>query len=463
MFWIKFASKILKQEKKFSFLYIIILSLGLVGYIFIINLRFSTLIYLENNLKNILTADFSVNSRAPIDEEKIANIEKKFSIIQKAQKVNFFSMLQGKDIARIVQVQAISDTFPLYGSFQVNNQKVTKKQINQRLKEENKIWMSADTREVFGLRKDDEIKIGEQKFIVGEDITKAPLQLFSNQSLAPSVFISLNNFKKTRLLQTGSRISYRNYYKITDLKNNFINKILALKKEFKKDTQNTVYVRSYLDASDSLSRVIGYSTGFLSLISVTSLLLASIGITYSFRSHFYRSLRLIGILMSFGVKRIKISILFLLQLFFLGLISSALAIGFTASINSIASQIFVSYLPKDFSLEFTLQSVFFAILLGVFSSLIFALPVLSSLYKLRPSLLFQKIQLHSFASNKNIYYYLSYSTIIIFFFIISSLQIGLVNSFFFLLGIVIIVILIFYLWKVIFITFSKKIDDSLGK
>lgn len=437
MIWFSLAVKSLVRNKKFSLTYIAVLFIGLVSCISVANIKLAALSYLKQDLKKVLTADLTAHSREDFSKEQVRNLEVMLGDFEKkTKKIDFFSMVQGKNIARIVRVQAIEKNFPLYGSFEIAGDPVTNQKIQQELLKENKLWTSKQTRETLGLKEGDKVKIGNQEFTLGKDITKSPLEVFGGVAIAPSVYISLQKLADTKLLQTGSRINYRLYYKFLENEKD----IELLSEEIEKRIQqewgdeNSIHIHSYLEASDNITEVLHYTTGFLGLISIATLFVASIGISYIFQNYFKSCLKDIGIFISFGTKLKKIYLLYIIQLFLLGLVATLLAIFFANLMTTSFLSFLKNYLPNDFSFSLANSSIIIALLLGIFSSFIFAIPSLLSLHSTSPLILFGQGKISRFLIAKNFSAYGSYFFILIFFWGLSIWQAGFISGSIFLLS-----------------------------
>ncbi len=150
MFWIRLGLKELLKHKGFSLFFILNLSLGLAGFIAIHSFGKSLDRHLDENLKEILTADLVISSNKPFKSGDIDMIDKTLGPEKTESRLtSFFSMVKSGDTARLVRVMAIDDNFPLYGSFSLKN-----KTSVSAIQSKPGLFMTVDTAYSLGLQAD---------------------------------------------------------------------------------------------------------------------------------------------------------------------------------------------------------------------------------------------------------------------------------------------------------------------
>ena len=423
MIWLQLAWRELSNNRKFAAFFIASLSVGLIGYIVINSFKILALEYLEKDLKKILTADVSVFSRVPFTNEQIQLVDSHLQYSEKTQRISFFSMLNGNDVSRLVRVEAIQDNFPLYGSLKLESEVATQEDISL-LEKQNQIFMSRETRLSLGLKKFNTVKLGEYEFIVGKDVSKNPLNVFSNAAIAPIIYVSLEKIADTKLIQRGSRITYLNLYKTHVTEKNIKQLTANIKKSLdsKFGVKHNIRVRSYLNANDRVSQIIEYATGYLGLIASAALFIISIGISYMLKNYIGQRIQEIAILLSMGVARRNVYKMFFYQLFFLGIAASILSLIFVAIILYCTSLFFSSYIPDAFHVRLPLESIFLSIILGVCTNVVFSIPILISLKYLKPVSLFRESKRTTLQIPNKFLQYLSYVPALVFFWILAMWQ-----------------------------------------
>src|SRR6056297_3088888 len=150
MFWIRTAFKELITHKGFSLFFILNLALGLAGFIAIQSFRASLDRHMDDNLKEILTADLVLSSYNSLTQQEMQQADRILAGYRdKARLVTFFSMARGHNRSRLVRVMAMDGAYPLYGGFTFEEETDSKDiQGNPGL------FMTRDTARALGIKAD---------------------------------------------------------------------------------------------------------------------------------------------------------------------------------------------------------------------------------------------------------------------------------------------------------------------
>lgn len=402
--WFKLAFLGLKNKGKFSSFFVLNLSLGWVGLMFLGSFQESVLNYLNQNLRDILTADLIVFGNRPLQSDEQAELQRIFSAqpgqnqtFQTAQMASMYTMASSNNQAKLSNIIAIDNQYPLYGNFELAAQGVvTVDKIEQNLQQQPQTqppqaWMLTQTRNRLGIELGESVRIGNQEFLVIDDIAKQPAENLALFAFAPTIYIGLNQLHNTGLVSLGSRIRYT-----TMLKTDQDVKVLAEQIKQQMLPLNTdlasLNVRTYHDASQSLTNLLEQVRGYLSLIALIALFLAGTSIAYLFRSYLQNQLKEIAILMSLGATQAQVVWMFTLQLILLGLASALSAWVITWVLVQGLPLILQGILPTGLELKVNLQSIWLTLVLAVFGSWMFCMPVLLQLRKIQPIFLLQQNQ-----------------------------------------------------------------------
>jgi len=260
--WLKLAFKEIFNNRRFSLFFILNLTLGLVGFIALDSFKTSVQEHLENNSKAILTADLRVSSTQPFTAEGLQLFEKIIgSEAQTSNQISFFSMVAGQTHSRLVQVIGIDEHYPLYGKIILEDTGLVQpKDTEERLLSSNSIWASEALLLSLEVESGQSLKIGDPPFKIDDIILEDPSGLASTFSGLPTIYMGLEQVKKTGLIQEGSRIRYQRYYKLPQgVDYRIIAKQLREQLDFLySDSSTKVRVTTHRQASQQLGRLLGY-------------------------------------------------------------------------------------------------------------------------------------------------------------------------------------------------------------
>ncbi|SDU58609.1 ABC transporter permease [Desulfobacula phenolica] len=389
MLWIRMGVRELIKNRGFALFFILNLSLGLAGFIAIHSFGRSLDRHMDENLKEILTADLVVSSNRALTPEDLALVDKVFENNKTlARLVSFYTMVKAGPNARLVKIMAIDTAYPLYGDFSLEKQT-----LKANIQNSPGVFMTRDTAYALGLRDNTDentpLKLGDKMFVVRDYFVTDPDKSLTAVELAPKIYMGIEQLEGTGLIRFGSRIRYSRFYRFgrdADVP------LLAqtLRQEFARvhPGQPMVNVHDSRDINQRLGRLTGYFTGYMGLVSVVTLFLAGIATAYLFRGYLNLKQREIAILMSIGARHREIYLYISFQLFVLGTLASVLAIFVSLFLVPAFPVIFQGLIPDQVRLATDFNTILLALGLGMTGSLIFCLPVFVRIFGVKPVMLF---------------------------------------------------------------------------
>ncbi|SMD07585.1 putative ABC transport system permease protein [Desulfocicer vacuolatum DSM 3385] len=411
-FWVGLAFKELMRNRRFSLFFVLNLSIGLVGFIALNAFNHSIKAHLQDNLKEILTADLAVYSSRPLDKIEENIIDRVLGPQRHtARQITFFSMISGKNISRLARIVAIDDAFPLYGRITFDNSpdflhKSPDNKNNSLFRNPPPLnnsnphpgaWISRDLALVLNIKKGDLIGIGSRQFKADAIVTATPAGAVSPVELAPVIHIGTSRLKETGLMGFGSRTRHISYYKLppgTDI----VQITQTLRNEFSAlvNGEPQIDVYNSKDVNQNLGRIFGYFTGYLGLVAIVALFLAGIGTAYLFRGYLNDRLKEMAILMGLGAGRMQTYGLVLCQVIMLGLGATLLSVLLSVVVLPLFPEVMKGLIPPGFKTVIPPGTLGLAVFMGTLGSLIFCLPVFVRIHDLKPVVLLQG--LHTFFS-----------------------------------------------------------------
>lgn len=290
-----------------------------------------------------------------------------------SREIKFVSMgaFNSTEATRLVEVRGIESGFPFYGALETRPATAA-----QNFREKEGALVDATLMLQLGIETGDSIKIGKLQLPVIGKLGAVPggATLFS--SIAPPVLIPYPSIKETGLIQTGSRIGYKYYFKDanTDLE--------RLDRELKPvlDLENAD-LRTHTSTSERLGKRYQNFGKFLNLVAFIALLLGCVGIASAINIYIKEKLKAIAVLKCLGASKKQTFLIYLIQVAIMGLIGGFLGTALGLVLQQIFPWLLEGLLPVDVQLTISWQVILMGISLGVFMSLLFALyPLIGTLY-----------------------------------------------------------------------------------
>ena len=384
--WFKLAWREIRNNRKFSAFFVLNLAIGLVGFLALNSFNSSIQSHLGRNAKGILTADIAVNATRPFTEEELRTISRSLEPIDQSRQISFVSMSASGVNSRLSQIIAVDAGFPLYGELELQEKGVIgPREVAQALKEP-VIWVYPDLLTSLDLKLGDSLQIGTQMFKIEDVVLQDPGTSFSTFGVASRIYMSYEQVQNTGLTAVGkSRVFHRQYYKLAP----GIDEELAAEK-LQKDLDElggeaySLRVQTPAGASQQVGRALGYLNDYLGMVSLVALFLAGLGAAYLFRDYLHSRFKEIAILMSLGAARKSTYLLLLSQILILGGMAVIVSAFASLALLQILPHLVSDFLPLGFQQEMPWASLGVAMVVGTIGSLIFCLPVLTSIHRVQP-------------------------------------------------------------------------------
>jgi putative ABC transport system permease protein len=375
------------------------LSLGFFSFIFLSTFHGAIQGSFEARSRALLTADFSISAQRELkksEEEILSQILLDHGImaaqISESRSLETFSMLAtlSGGASKLVEVHAIQGSYPLYGQFKLDPTGVMKGGVKKNLNENFSAWISPEIALQMGLKRGDPIRIGSSTFHISDVIIEDSGSSWRGGALAPRVYVGLEQFPKTGLIQKGSRINFKRHYRIAEAEQNEA-KIRSIAAELNRRLSDPeIRVRTHTDAGEQAGRVLNYLRDFLGLVAMVGLFLSALGAAYLFQSFVSRRFGEIATLKCLGLSSMDTQKIYVIHLVVLGSAAVALAYGLAIAALSIVSPVIERHLDFGILPYFNALAILPALAVGLAGSILTCLPFLAKIGTLKPTLLFQE-------------------------------------------------------------------------
>lgn len=331
---------------------------------------------INTEAKKLLGADLEVESRQPFSSS-ILNFFDSLGA-ERSEEISFASMVlfPKNGGTRLVQIRALKGDYPYYGGIETSPADASQTFRGQREALADQTLLLQ-----YNAAPGDSVKVGNLTFFIRGSIHKVPGQAGIATTVAPPVFIPMQYLESTGLLQKGSRINYKMYFKFderSDVKS-LIENTIEPRLEAEEVRYDTVEERKR-EIGDTYANL----TGFLNLVAFVALLLGCIGVASSVHIYIKDKIISVAILRCLGGKGNQGFGIFLIQIACMGLVGSLLGALLGTLVQFILPQLFADFLPVEVSVSISWRSIVQGILLGVIVSLLFALLPLLSIRKVSP-------------------------------------------------------------------------------
>ena len=368
------------KAKLLSISITLFLSLFIYSTILTINLSLNE--ELSKNQKTLLGGDLEIDyNRGKADYKLISKIKK---IAQVTEIIEFNSMINKDNKSIFVRIKSIDINYPLYGKVET----YPKNAFQIMKKNSNTILLNKNTFENLKLKIGEKVNIQNKNLTVIGYLKNIPdiggAFVFGDYAMINN--ITLDQLKLQALGNLINKEFKLKFNKNIETKNG----IKLVKNILNEDKNHKIKMPE--NSGRGLKLAINNFIQFLSLLSISALLIASVGLANSLLSYLNDKYISIAIKKAIGMKNSKIKLIYYCELFFLLIISSLfsyiLSLFIIPILNSFLINFYNIQLSYHFSL-FTYLNVFFA---GFVVFVIFSIPTLNAIDSIKGNDLLKNVK-----------------------------------------------------------------------
>ncbi len=408
---------------------------------------------LNDNAKVLLGGDLEIDYNRNPGNLDLINQVKKFATV--SQMIEFSTMLsttrREKNKSLFTRIKTVDEKYPLYGN--VVYEPIGAYERMQ--KEPYSILINESLSKTLNIKINEKVKVQDQIFTVIGIIKSVPdvsgFVAFGDWALAGKQTLEI-----LKLNGIGNFLNYE--YKVKFNKKDKPLEIEQRIEEIFKDDQK-VKLRYPENSASGIKRIINNFSQFLSLVSISAMLIAGIGIANTLLSFINQNNMSIAVRKAVGFYSGNIKTLYYLQLLILLFIITVVAYGSSFLIVPIVDKYLSDGLGLNVYPVFSLLNFLKIFLVGLLVLVIFSIPTISSIDQVKASNLFrnvfQNLQFHY--SKRSVVLSFILLFILIFLFTIGSEQpyysLGYFLAFF-------VCLIIFFSLSKLIIFFLKKFKSS---
>jgi len=450
---IKYALKDLSRnyKKLTSIIVTLFISLFILSAIFTIEDSLKK--ELNDNAKSLLGGDLEIDYNRNKGNLELVNQVKEFATI--SQMIEFSTMVstidREKNKSLFTRIKTVDTKYPLYGSVDYEPAGSFDRMHN----EPNTLLINESLSKNLNLKINEKIKVQNQLFTIIGIVKSVPdvsgFVAFGDWALAGDQTLEI-----LKLNGIGSFLNYE--YKVKFNKNDDAGKLEKKIENIFKDDQK-VKLRYPENSASGLKRIINNFSQFLSLVSISAMLIAGIGIANTLLSFINQNNMSIAVRKAVGFYSGNIKTLYYLQLFVLLLVITTFAYSSSFLIVPIVDQYLSDGLGLNVSPVFSIINFIKIFLVGLLVLIIFSIPTISSIDQVKASSLFRNVfqNLEFYYSKKSTSLSLILLSILVLLFSFGSerpiYSLGYFVAFF-------ICLIVFFLLSKIIIYFLKKFKST---
>ena len=273
---------------------------------------------MQMQASSILGADLVLRSATEIDS-KYLNLASSLDL-KSAETATFLSMIIADEDNLLTSIKAVTPSYPLRGKLTVVNFDNSPIQ-HSGSPPQGSIWIEKKVSESLELNQSDNIIIGNKNFIVEGIIQDYPDRNSSFVGFYPVAIVNINDVDAMGVIQTGSRVVYRQLFSGTQKNlDRFVESLDTL--------PPNIRLQNAIDVGDNLGEDIANSTIFFNLASLFTIIISVIAAMMAVRRYASRNLLHTSLMKVFGASKTFILGHQITQLFLLIITASSFGLIF---------------------------------------------------------------------------------------------------------------------------------------
>jgi putative ABC transport system permease protein len=235
----------------------------------------------------------------------------------------------------------------------------------------------------------DTMRLGGHNFRIAARIVQEPDRITAGAGIGPRVLISHAALDATNLVSQGSRANERLLLQLPATLQSTA-QLAAVRKQVETILPEA-QVMDYREGNPALTEGLDRATAILSLICLVAMVLGAIGVAMSMHAHLEQRMDVLAILKAIGAGSGDLLRIFLLQTMGLGLAGAILGVAAGAGVMLALPSVFGNLLPVHTTLVFPWRSALAGLATGLLTTLLFCLPPLLDVRKVRPILVLRRM------------------------------------------------------------------------
>ncbi|HEX4005045.1 MAG TPA: FtsX-like permease family protein [Acidobacteriaceae bacterium] len=290
------------------------------------------------------------------------------------------AMVQGDPVPLLVTLKAVDPSqYPFYGSVGLDPAGDLRAVLN-----DSSVVVDDNLLVRLRAKVGDQLKIGARWYRIAAVVVREPDRMTAGVGLGPRVMLTRDAMEKSGLLQPGSRATERYLFAIGDKQ-----KVADVRTQIEKILPDA-QVTDFRETSPALAEGVDRATGLLSLICLVAMVLGAIGVGMAMRAHLQQRIEILAIMKSIGARSSDILRIYLFQTLMLGIGGALIGIALGLGVEYALPVVFGNLLPLRPDLRLPLNPVLAALGTGILTTLLFCLPPLLDVRKVRPSLVLRR-------------------------------------------------------------------------
>ncbi len=345
---------------------------------------------LTDESRTVMAADLTARQFNPPSEEQIAKLD---DLVKQGvdhtlvtETISMAASAQaapGSDAATpaLVSIKAVDPAkYPYYGAVKLDPPMALRDAIG-----EDSVAVANDVLLRLGVKTGDRLRIGTGVFRISAVVVNEPDRMSGSMNVGLRMLMSRAGFEHTGLMGFGSRGAYRYLFRMSP----GAPPVAVVRADLKRALPDSL-VADFRESNPIITRGLDRATTFLSLVSLIAMIVGALGVAMAMHAHLQQKMDNIAVMKSLGATSRDVIGIYTIQTLLLGFAGGIAGV----IVGRIVERIFPILLSRFFQMDFqsglNLDAAAQGIAVGVLTTLLFTLPPLLAIRRVRPALILRR-------------------------------------------------------------------------
>lgn len=231
----------------------------------------------------------------------------------------------------------------------------------------------------------DSVHVGERDFRIIAAIVSEPDRMSASLNIGLRLMMSREAFAATGLMQPGSRASERYLFKLDPGAPD----VQQARREIRRALPQAM-IADFRESHPIITSGLDQATTFLSLISLIAMIVGAIGVAMAMHAHLQQKMDHIAVMKSLGATSKEIIRIYSIQTLMLGIAGGLAGVAAGRGVEQIFPLLIKKYFDVSAAMGWHIAAAGQGIAVGVLATLLFTLPPLLAIRKIRPGLILRR-------------------------------------------------------------------------
>ena len=231
----------------------------------------------------------------------------------------------------------------------------------------------------------DKLRVGTEQVRVSAVVIHEPDRMSGSMNVGLRMMMSRETFAHTGLMQLGSRAANRYLFKLVP----GAPPVAEVRRTLRRTLPGAL-IADFRESNPIITRGLDRATTFLSLVSLIAMIVGALGVAMAMHAHLQQKMDNIAVMKSLGATSRDIIGIYTIQTLMLGTVGGLGGIAVGRAVEQIFPLLISKFFQLDVKLGWNLDAAAQGLAVGVLTTLLFTLPPLLAIRKVRPALILRR-------------------------------------------------------------------------